>query len=468
MGIVSQLSIHNLGVMRNALSHPVYRRLLMAQILSVLGSGLTTIALGLLAFDLAGGDAGAVLGTALALKMVAYVGLAPVAAAIAARLPRKPFLIGLDLARAALVLALPFVTEIWQIYALVFGFQAFSAAFTPTFQATIPDILEDEEAYTQALSYSRLTYDLESLLGPMLAGLVLALTSFHALFAGTAIGFLASAVLVASVVLPRQSPATAQVPFRKRLTRGAWIYLATPRLRGLLALYVGVAAATAMIIVNTVVRVKADLGYGDEMVALHFAASGIGSMAVALALPRLLGHRPPRPVMLAGAVILTLGLALAGTGPGLAAGLALWVVLGAGASLIQTPTGLLITRSCHAEDRPALFAAQFALSHATWLVAYPLAGQLGASVGLSWTFLVMALFAGVATVLAIRLWPANDPMELEHEHPAEEHEHAYGDPLHHDHATADAPHPKRHRHAPQRHSHVFVIDDHHPVWPSNG
>ena len=452
--------------MQNALSHPVYRRLLLAQILSVLGSGLTTIALGLLAFELAGGDAGVVLGTALALKMVAYVGLAPVAAAISARVPRRPFLIGLDLARAALVLALPFVTEIWQIYALVFGFQAFSAAFTPTFQATIPDILEDEAAYTQALSYSRLTYDLESLLGPMLAGAVLAVATFDALFAGTAIGFLASAALVSSVTLPRQNPAAAQTPFRRRLTRGAWIYLATPRLRGLLALYVAVAAATAMVIVNTVVRVKADLGYGDEMVALHFAASGIGSMLVALVLPRLLGSRPPRRVMLSGAVLLTLALALAGTGPGLGAGLALWVVLGAGASLVQTPTGLLITRSCHAEDRPALFAAQFGLSHAAWLLAYPLAGRLGAAAGLSTTFLVMAFLAGLSVFLAFRLWPANDPAELEHEHPQEEHEHAFGDPLHHDHGAIEALRPVHHRHEGMRHAHVFVIDDHHPVWPA--
>lgn len=454
--------------MKGALANQTYRRLLLAQILSVLGSGLTTIALGLLAFELAGGEAGAVLGTALALKMVAYVGLAPVAAAISARLPRKPFLIGLDLARAAMVLFLPFVTEIWQIYALVFGFQAFSAAFSPTFQATIPDILKDEQDYTQALSFSRLTYDLKSLIGPLIAGLVLALFSFHFLFAGTAIGFLASAALVFSVTLPRQNPAAAQAPFRKRVTRGVWIYLATPRLRGLLALYIAVAAGTAMVIVNTVVRVKSDLGHGDEMVALHFAASGIGSMVVALLLPRLLSQLPPRPVMLTGALILIVAMALAGTGPGLVAGLVIWVALGAGASFIQTPSGLLITRSCHEEDRPALFAAQFALSHSAWLLAYPLAGNLGAWFGLSATFLFMAALSAVATVLAYRLWPADDPQEIEHVHPAEEHEHAYGDALHHGPDPSHTPHPVRHRHEALRHSHTFVIDDHHPVWPSKG
>ena len=41
------------------------------------------MALGLLAYDLAGPAAGAVLGTAYAIKMVAYVGLSPVAAALA-------------------------------------------------------------------------------------------------------------------------------------------------------------------------------------------------------------------------------------------------------------------------------------------------------------------------------------------------------------------------------------------------
>ena len=169
--------------------------------LSLSGTGLATVALGLLAYDLAGAHAGLVLGTALTLKMIAYVAVAPVAGAFLARLPRRAVLVGLDLCRALFVLLLPFVDQIWQIYLLVFLFQLCSAAFTPTFQATIPEVLPDEDEYTKALSLSRLAYDLESLLSPMLAGLLLTVTSFHWLFAGTAIGFLASAALVLSVVL---------------------------------------------------------------------------------------------------------------------------------------------------------------------------------------------------------------------------------------------------------------------------
>ena len=129
-----------LGVLKDR----TFRHLFGAQVSALLGTGLLTVALGLLAFDIAGARAGLILGTILTIKMVAYVGLAPVAGALAETLPRRPLLVGLDAVRAAVALALPFVTEIWQVYALVFILQAASAAFTPAFQATIPDVLTDE------------------------------------------------------------------------------------------------------------------------------------------------------------------------------------------------------------------------------------------------------------------------------------------------------------------------------------
>ena len=163
--------------MLSILSNRTYRHLFAAQVIALVGTGLLTVALGLLAYDLAGADAGVVLGTALAIKMIAYVGIAPVAQALAERLPRRRLLVALDLVRAGVALLLPFVSEIWQIYLLIFLLQAASAAFTPTFQATIPDILPDEAEYTRALSLSRLAYDLESLLSPMLAAAAMSLSS---------------------------------------------------------------------------------------------------------------------------------------------------------------------------------------------------------------------------------------------------------------------------------------------------
>jgi MFS family permease len=444
--------------MLSPLSNRIYRHLFLAQVLSLLGTGLATVALGLLAYELAGADAGAVLGTALAIKMIAYVGIAPVAGAFVHLVPRRSLLVALDLLRAAVAVCLPFVTEIWQVYALIFLLQSGSAAFTPTFQATIPDILPEEAEYTKALSLSRLAYDLEALASPAIAAALLGVIGFHWLFGLNALGFLASAALVLSVVLPSPKPATTEEGAWGRTTRGARIYLATPRLRGLLALNLSVAAAGAMVIVNTVVLVRASFGLGEREVAWTLAAYGLGSMAAALALPRLLGERmTDRSAMLAGAALLVAGLLLSPLVPSWPALLPVWALLGLGNGLVLTPSGRLLRRSAHAGDRPALFAAQFALSHACWLLTYPLAGSLGATIGVGPTFLVLAVLAVAGLGAAAALWPRHDPEEIEHDHA--------GLPPEHPHRAAE--------HQPLvtgpdgfRHRHAFVIDELHPEWPA--
>ncbi len=271
--------------MLDVLKNRTYRHLFLAQVIALVGTGLATVALGLLAYDIAGAQAGAVLGTALAIKMIAYVGVAPIAGAFAEVLPRRPLLVALDLVRAAVAICLPFVTEVWQIYLLIFVLQSASAAFTPTFQATIPDVLSEEKDYTKALSLSRLAYDLESVISPMLAAALLTVMSFHNLFAGTVVGFLASAALVVCVLLPSPKAAERRGIY-DRTTRGLRIYLATPRLRGLLAHSLAVSAAGAMVIVNTVVIVQAQFGLTQRATALALAAFGAGSMVAALLLPR--------------------------------------------------------------------------------------------------------------------------------------------------------------------------------------
>lgn len=431
-----------LGVLQNR----TYRHLFTAQVIALIGTGLMTVALGLLAYDLAGANAGAVLGTALAIKMIAYVGVAPLAQAFTDRLPRRAVLVTLDLVRAGVALFLPFVSEIWQIYLLIFVLQAASAGFTPTFQAVIPDILPEEEEYTRALSLSRLAYDLESLISPMLAAALLTVINFHNLFAGTVVGFLVSAALVVSVTIPTPKPGPKRGVW-DRTTRGIRLYLATPRLRGLLAINLAVAAAGAMVIVNTVVIVKAGFGLGDAQVAWALGAFGGGSMVAALTLPKLLESVPDRPVMIAGAAALVIGTAIGALVPSFTLLLPLWLIIGFGYSVAQTPSGRLLRRSAHAEDRPAIFAAQFALSHACWLIAYPLAGRFGAGMGLPATFVLMSLIGLGGVLLSLRLWPAGDPSDIAHDHPD---------------LPADHPHLREHE---PGHHHALIIDDLHRHWP---
>jgi MFS family permease len=390
------------------LADRTYRRLFTAQVIALVGTGLTSVALSLLAYDLADENAGVVVGIALALKMVAYVAVAPVVAGFLQRVERRRLLISLDLLRAACAFLMPFVDRVWQVFVLIFVLNACSAGFTPTFQAAIPDVLPDEERYTRALSLSRIAYELENLVSPALAAAALTLVSYQALFALNGLAFLVSATLVLSVALPAAGAAAGRAggPWT-RLSFGVRRYLAVPRLRVLLALDLAVASASAMVIVNTVLLVRGELGRGSSTeVAIALGAAGCGSMLTALALPRLLRRFGDRTTMLTGGVLLVLGLAAAALLPSYAALLGVWLVLGTGLALVETPSGRLVQRSARDDDAQALFAAHFSLSHACWLLTYPVAGVLGAALGLD---VVAALLAGVAaltTVAAAWLWRA--------------------------------------------------------------
>lgn len=253
------------------------------------------MALGLLAYDLAGPSAGSVLATALTIKMVMYVLIAPLAAAYADRLPRRMFLTLLDVVRAGVVLVLPFVTEVWHIYVLIGVLQAASAAFTPTFQAVIPDIVTKESDYTRALSASQVAYTMESMLSPVLAAVALTFMAFNWLFIGTSIGFALSAVLVLSTHIPNATP-SGHVGAWARVTSGVRVFFATPRLRGVVALNLVVAAAGSIVVVNTVNYVRDHLGGSQADVAWMLAASGGGTLLVALFLPRVLDRIAERIV----------------------------------------------------------------------------------------------------------------------------------------------------------------------------
>ena len=456
----------------NPFRSPAFRRLFAAQVIALVGTGFTTVGLQLLAFRMTGGAAAPVLATALSIRIVAYVFLAPICGGLAHRTSRKSILVTCDVLRAGLVLLLPLVTQEWHIYILIFAVHALSAAFKPVFQAVIPTVLPDTATYTRALSWTRLAYDLETV-GSMLLAMVLmaAGSGFELLFELNAAAFLISAALIIATRLPAIAPVERVGGIREEITFGVRSYLATPRLRSLLVLYFAAAMVSGAVLVNNVDYVRATLGGEDWMVAVTMAAYGAGSMAAALTTPMILRRIRSRVLisggaLLAGAAALFLVLA-----PGLAPLMAIWVLMGMGGSWVYTPAGRVVNRSSNPADLPAYFSAHFSLSHTAWLAGYPLAGWLGASFGLPIAGLLLGLITIVLAVAGARLWPRGDRGEIMHEHAGIEHTHQHFHDRHHQHAhehgeDAEEPHSHPHRHEPVRHSHDYVIDLHHPRWPT--
>lgn len=380
-----------------------YYRLFSGYVLALFATGVATVALAFVAFDLAGDNSGAVIGTALSIKMLAYVFVAPVLTALTERLPRRAFLIALDLVRAGSLLSLPFVTEVWHVYLLVFVFATASATFGFVYMAIVPYLLGTEEDYTRSLARSRIATEVEGPLSPLLAAGLMLVAGAVGIFLIAAGLFLVSAGLVRTAHLPRET-APRQGGLWQKLARGPRLFLARPEFRAILAFDVVAALGTAMVMVNTVVIVQGDFDLQRDGSALAFFVFGAGSVLGAILMPLALSVAEEKRIMLGGSGLIALAL-LAGvfqsTLPGL---LALWAVLGFGVAWAMTPVAAVIRKTAEPADLQAMFAAQTAIANACLLLAFPLAGWIGAEWGTAEAFAVLGVLACAGLGAAHRLW----------------------------------------------------------------
>ena len=455
----------------NPLSNPSFTKLFVAQIIALVGTGLSTVALSLLAYDMAGGRAGTVLGIALAFKMIAYVFFAPIIGGIVHRVSRKSFLITMDALRALIVLLMPFVSEIWHIYVLIFLLNLFSAGFKPVFQAVIPDILNNDEQFGKALAYSRVAYDLENILSPTLAGIGLLFFTYTSLFVFNSVAFIISALIIIITLLPKPKPVERSGNFIDEITYGVVSYFKTPRLRSLLVLYIGIAVGSSMVIVNTVIYVKEYLMLPDTTLALFFACSGLGSMFMAFTYPLLAKKFNDKTIIQLGILALSISLFLMSYEPSFIFALINWFLIGTGLSLSQIPAGKIVNMSANPNDRTAYFSAQFSLSHMCWLIGYLAAGQLVYIFGFSFTAIFFACIVSICLIYSVLFWPNEDEDNiLIHTHTKLSHQHTHDHDDHHQHMhrdnSEDAIHSHEHSHEEITHKHPFHIDIHHQNWPS--
>ena len=137
----------------------------------------------------------------------------------------------------------------------------------------------------------------------------------------------------------------------------------------------------------------------------------LGVLVVVIAATAWVGIRGLQAKDALQAAVLTAGLPVAAmiTGGSWLLYLGLWGVLGIGTSMISTPSSRLLRRVSTDGTRSYLFTAQFSLSHACFMLTYPVAGWLGAAVGQPTAALVLGGLALAGTVAALVVWPAPSP-----------------------------------------------------------
>jgi len=430
-----------------SLQNPIFARLYTAQTTNLLGDALTWLGLALLAFEVAGKDSAVVLSVALTLRVTAFVLLSPFAGVLADRLDRKTILVTTHLVRMLIVCLLPFVNVVWQIYAIVFALNVFNAFFTPTYQATIP-LVTGKEDYPQAIALSSATFQLLGVLGPGIAGAIATFVGARQVFFLDALTFLVAAILI--VTLPsqlrvEQAPEQAGSSGRtwQDIRAGTTRLFADTYLRYALAMQLVASVTGAQILVNTVGYVQGTLKLGSVEYGWVMGALGIGA-TVAAAAAGSLGQRWARTsIILLGATLITTAL-LPARYVGLSVLLVLWLVAGAGQTLVNVSAQTLIADRTPTEFQGRVYGAQFAWSHFWWLFSYPLAGWLGSHQE-DVSFLYGSL---IGLVLLVMIQLMLSPQGQQHFHKSYWHDHEHIHDKHH-----------RHKHHPG----IFVAELHsHP------
>ncbi len=384
-----------------ALRNSRFARLYAAQTISQIGDAFTWVALALLAYELAGTNAAVVLGAALTLRVTAFVLLSPLAGVLADRLERKTILLSTHFGRAVVIGLMPLVTEVWQVYVLMFALNALTAFFTPTNQATVPLVVGRGDA-GQAFSLSSATTELLGIIGPGFAGVLAAFFGGRNLFYLDAASFVLAGLLTLTLPSLRAARTGEVQANRWRDVRDGTARLwRDPPVRFALLMELVAAITGALILVVTVVRVKGGLGFGDAEYGWVMALYGLGATLASLVVGGI-GRRIPRTLFIfIGALLSSLAI-LPGDVAGLAPLMAFWLLAGVGQNWVNLPTETLLAERTDESAQGRVYGAHFAWSHFWWAFAYPLASLLSSQTG-NRAFFYGGVIALVVLVLVVLL-----------------------------------------------------------------
>ncbi|HEX7676026.1 MAG TPA: MFS transporter [Bdellovibrio sp.] len=193
---------------RDVLKIPVMRRVWYAQIVSTFGDFLALFAvLSVVAFQLHGTPAQVTWVQISYLLPTVLVG--PFAGVFVDRWPLKPVLVFSDLIRGVLTLLLLVATQLWHFYLILTLLSVVSSFFSPAQSVTIRTSVP-KEGFLSANSLMQQVIYAMRIIGPGLAGLLVASFGASSCYLIDTVSFLASAAFISSVAIKRPAVVHAQ------------------------------------------------------------------------------------------------------------------------------------------------------------------------------------------------------------------------------------------------------------------
>src|SRR5215212_1964200 len=287
VGVVSAFRVVRLvaGNARLVAANPQLRRVLVAWGVGIAGEWAFLVVLSVTAYERGGAAAVGIVG---AVRVVPAALAAPLGSTLIDRLPRARVLVAVELAWAALVGLVPLALlagSLVPLYLVVGVSSVVSSVFRPAVSALIPQVVERPEELTAANSLYSTLEALGTLLGPLLAGVLIQTLPTSAVYAVSAVVVALPAILVVRIRTTAKAPAREPAQLLRRLLEPlagfstlfgnrsvgpvVTVFAAQCVMRGLLNVYVIVAAVGV-------------LGVGRAGVGPLFAALGVGGLLGAL------------------------------------------------------------------------------------------------------------------------------------------------------------------------------------------
>ncbi|MGW2088409.1 MFS transporter [Streptomyces sp. NPDC001880] len=385
------------------LRHFRFRRFLVGQSTSLLGSGMSTIGATFAALQLPDGGVDAV-GLVMAARILAVLAVLLLGGVLTDRLGARSVMLAADLLRFASqgLLAVLLVTHsarLWEIVALAVVLGIGEGGFSPGLTALVPGLVPAEDL-ADANSLLQMAQAVASVAGPGLAGVLVAVSDAGTVIAVDAVSYGVSALALAGLHLsqsatPRRGLFTDLGRGWKEFTSRTWLWVTTLHI----SLFNFVLWAPFLVLGPALAQQR--LG-GASSWGLVLALYGTGSVVGGLAL---LGRNPGRAVawsMAASAGWALPAAALAARLP-LACVAAAAFPAGVGAAACNTLMTTVIQREIPAEVRGRISAfdslGAFALGPLGLALAGPVSGAVGADRLLA--FGVMWQLTAVGAVLAL-------------------------------------------------------------------
>ena len=263
-----------------SLREPNYRRFFVGHAVSVVGTWMQRVAQDWLVLELTGSGVALGISTALQFGPVLLLGLW--GGAVVDRVDRRRLILATQTVSALLaatlaVLALTGVVQLWMVYALALALGLVTVLDSPARQAFVGEMVEPAD-YVNAQALNSTVHNAGRLVGPAIAGLLIATTGVGVAFVVNAVSFVAVLVGLLRMDPAQLRRAPAHGPRKGQVRAGLRYVLASPDLRAVLLLVGVVALFGQNFRVVLPLLASATFDGGAEVYGYLTAALGLGAV----------------------------------------------------------------------------------------------------------------------------------------------------------------------------------------------